>query len=61
MKAPPIPRDLLEYLRGVFPDKLPETPSGAPETLAALVGQQQVIRHLDAQFKLQSRTVIPAT
>lgn len=61
MKAPPISRDLLDHLRRVFPDKLPETPFGAPEALAALVGQQQVIRHLAQQFNLQSRTVIPAT
>jgi len=58
--CPAIPRPLLEYLQRIFPDKLPQY-LGAPETMAYLIGNQQVIKHLEAQFQLQSKTVLPPT
>lgn len=62
LRVPPqIPRDLMEYLQEVFPDKLPEQPFGAPEALAALIGQQQVIRHLKTHFDRQALTVLAPT
>lgn len=57
IKAPPIPRDLLDYLQRAFPNKLPEHYVSA-EQLGTLQGQQKVINHLFAQFVLQSRTVL---
>ena len=55
--APAISRDLLEYLQRVFPNKLPEDPI-CSDYLAVQIGQQKVIRHLQAQFAVQSRTVL---
>lgn len=60
MKAPPIPRDLLEYLQKVFPDRLPDSPMASAEEVAALVGNQQVIRHLKVQAEKQSLNVLRA-
>lgn len=47
-----ISKDLLDYLQQVFPDKLPEQPQ-LPDQIGILIGQQRVIKHLIAQFKLQ--------
>ena len=60
ISCPPIPRPLLEYLQKVFPDKLPQY-LGPPESMALLIGNQQVLKHLEAQFQLQSKTVLPPT
>jgi hypothetical protein len=53
VSAPPIPRDLLEYLQGVFPNKLPKAVL-APDALGVLVGQQNVVDHLRVQFLRQN-------
>ena len=58
--CPAIPRPLLEYLQRIFPDKLPQY-LGAPETVAYLIGNQQVISHLSQQYQIQSKTVLPPT
>lgn len=59
MNAPPISRDLMEYLHKVFQDKLPEIYQN-PEVMGQLIGQQQVIRHLQIAYNYQNRTVIQA-
>lgn len=56
--CPAIPRPLLEYLQQAFPDKLPQY-LGPPEAMAILIGHQQVIKHLEAQYHVQSKTVLP--
>ena len=58
--CPAIPRPLLEYLQKVFPDKLPQC-LGPPESMAILIGHQQVIQHLSQQYQIQSKTVLPPT
>lgn len=59
MNTPSISRDLMEYLQGVFPDKLPETYQN-PEQIGMLMGQQKVIKHLLAAYNSQNRTVLQA-
>jgi hypothetical protein len=54
MKSPGIPKDLLDYLQHVFPDKLPATVI-PPDQLGQLLGQQSVIRHLQAQYRAQNK------
>lgn len=58
--APPIPKALLDYLQQTFPNTLPENPVEHGQ-LGILIGQQKVVRHLQAQFVIQSRTVLAAT
>lgn len=53
MQFPPISKALLDTLALAFPDKLPETPLD-PSAYAVLIGQQNVIRCLRAQFKRQT-------
>lgn len=57
MSSPAISKELLEYLQRSFPNKLPDNPV-SPEQLGVLVGQQKVINHLQAQLKLQEKTVL---
>lgn len=57
MNTPTIPTALLEYLQGVFPNKLPDTYHN-PEQIGRLMGHQQVIKHLEAAFAVQNRTVL---
>ena len=52
MSSLSVSKDLLDYLQQVFPDKLPEQPQ-LPDQIGILIGQQRVIKHLIAQFKLQ--------
>lgn len=59
MVCPTISKDLLEYLQGVFPDKLPETPYADLQSWGLLVGQQKVIKHLQAQYKAQNKGPLP--
>lgn len=54
MSSPAIPKDLLDYLQVVFPNKLPDN-TVDPCDLGILIGQQRVIQHLQAQFKVQNR------
>lgn len=49
----PVSEALLVELAKVFPDQLPDKPIGAEET-ARLIGQQDVIRKLRAEFKKQN-------
>ena len=56
--CPPITQTLLDHLQRVFPDKLPDNPT-SPDTLGVLIGQQKVIKHLQAQFKLQNKSGMP--
>ena len=59
MNAPQIPKTLLEYLQGVFPDKIPETYQN-PEQIGRLIGQQMVVKHLLTAYNVQNRTVLRA-
>lgn len=59
MSSPPIPKALLDYLQATFPDKLPDNPLRDPEGLGVLIGQQKVIKHLQAQFKAQNKAGLP--
>lgn len=47
-----IPKDLLDELQKVFPNKLPDFPP-PPEAMGILIGQQKVIAYLLNQYKLQ--------
>lgn len=58
MSSPTISKALLDYLQEKFPDKLPDNPT-SPDTLGVLIGQQKVIKHLQAQFKLQNKAGMP--
>ena len=53
MIIPNIPHDLLEHLKTVFPNKLPES-SCSPDQLGLLQGQQKVIAYLAFQFSKQN-------
>ena len=57
MVKPLITKDLLDYLRSAFPDKLPEQPVGADE-LGLLIGQQRVITHLSHLYRTQNRPAL---
>lgn len=59
MKCPPIPQALLDYLQSVFPDKLPESPHLPQTSFAELIGQQKVVKHLQAQFRAQNKAGLP--
>lgn len=51
--APPaVTREMVKYLRQVFPDKLPDIKISDRE-LGALIGQQKVITHLAALLQNQ--------
>lgn len=54
MNSPPISKALLDYLQQCFPDRLPPK-TVTPEELGVLIGQQMVIRNLQAQFKVQTK------
>ena len=59
MQVPVIPKDLLEYLQLVYPNKLPERlPLPGGEAVEILIGQQRVVTHLKAQYDLQNRNVL---
>ena len=49
---PRVPRDMVEALELVFPDKLPST-RVSPEDLAFLQGQQKVVQFLRAKCEEQ--------
>lgn len=58
MKAPPISKDLIEYLEKVFPiAMIAASPAASPYEIAATVhrmnGQQMVVRHLKAAYEEQ--------
>lgn len=57
MAAPPISKALMDYLQATFPDKLPTNMPG-PGQVEVLIGNQQVIRHLQAQHLAQTKTVL---
>lgn len=46
--------ELLNYLKKIFQDSLPEQPV-PPEQLGILIGQQSVIRHLEHQYRIQNK------
>ena len=54
MTTSSISLDLLNYLKKVFPDSLPEQPVPS-EQLGILIGQQSVIRHLEHQYRIQNK------
>ena len=59
MQAPVIPKDLLEYLQLVYPNKLPERlPGPNKDSIEVLIGQQHVIAHLQSQYLMQNRNVL---
>lgn len=54
---PVVPLQLLERLKKDFPDKLPlECPTEAQA--ADLIGQQRVIRKLDAEYRRQQNNIL---
>lgn len=59
MSSPPIPKALLDYLQTVFPDKLPDAPLRDPEGYGVLIGQQKVLKHLQAQYRMQNKAGMP--
>lgn len=54
-KPPHVPKALLEYLKDLFPDRLPTT-LGHPREMYFLMGQQKVIQKLDALYREQTTT-----
>lgn len=64
MKAkrfPSVSEELLQALEELFPDRLPDTPHTPVTQVAALVGQQDVIRFLRKQFEEQNRNILEGT
>lgn len=52
--CPVIAEGLVDFLRLAFPDRLPPTIADAnPTEIARRIGQQEVIRHLEALHELQ--------
>jgi hypothetical protein len=51
---PAIPRELIGYLAEVFPNKLPEEVLSEAR-MGELIGQQNVLRHLQAKCSEQAR------
>ena len=51
--APFIPKDVLDYLQGIFPNRLPEHVTTI-EDVALRIGQQKVINHLLSQYHRQN-------
>ena len=47
--------ELLEALQELFPNRLPDDPSIAPQELGRLIGHQDVIRLLKAALEEQSK------
>jgi hypothetical protein len=60
MDCPPISKSLADYLQARFPNKLPETTVDTGQ-LGQLIGQQQVILHLLANYQRQNKTVLSPT
>lgn len=50
-KLPPVPKALLEYLDGLYPDRMPDVLSLSPEEVAYCAGQVSVVRKLRAIHK----------
>lgn len=55
-RVPPIPREILEYLERIFPDKAPDL-SDSDREVWAKAGEQRVIRKLRAEFSIQNQLV----
>ena len=53
MIIPNIPHDLLEHLKTIFPNKLPDVYC-SEEQILLLMGQQKVIAYLAFQFSKQN-------
>lgn len=61
MKVPPINRELIEYLKKVFPNKLPSEIHISDRALGALFGEQRIIAHLEGHLREQEDTVLVPT
>lgn len=58
-KPPPISIALMEWLEGLFPDRLPnDAPS--ERHAAVLVGEQRVVRKIRSAHQLQSKNILEA-
>lgn len=55
--CPPIPKELLDYLDTIFPDKAPE-PDCPDRRVWINVGGAMVVRHLRSQFVVQNETIL---
>jgi uncharacterized protein YlzI (FlbEa/FlbD family) len=57
MNNPKIPKDLLEYLEKMYPEKCPEidTPD---RVIWMTTGQRYVVRHLRRMFDEQNETIL---
>lgn len=57
--APPaVTREMLAYLRQVFPNKLPDDTSISDRELGALIGRQRVITHLASLLDNQEEDLL---
>jgi len=57
--CPPIDPLVIEWLRQVFPDRLPQSFDVTSKAFGALVGQQNVIRALRNEYRRQSGDDLP--
>ena len=57
--CPPIPAELLKHLKEAFPDSLPCDPETNERILACSIGEQRVIRYLNARFNDQNNPEDP--
>lgn len=55
--CPTVPKDLLEYLQRLFPDRAPARGESLRD-IRHKVGQVSVVRHLAEQFKTQNETIL---
>lgn len=58
---PTIPKDLLEALEKVYPNKLPDNPKVTLSEVNFAQGQQQVVTFLRTQYERQNKNILEAT
>lgn len=59
--CPAVPRDLVEYLEKVYPDRLPVDRQINERGLGELFGQQDVLAHLRSRLKEQEENALVQT
>lgn len=53
MNTPPIPKEVVEYLKRVFPDRMPPVEDSI-DSIRVAQGNAQVVRHLEFLYEEQN-------
>jgi hypothetical protein len=59
-KFPPVPKQLLEKLEALFPDRCPD-PEDTLDDIRVKTGEVRVVRLLRHHFDAQHKTTLPGT